>query len=87
MEEEKEKRVGVMESTGGRGTDFGLWGFREGLSEALTLMLSKIHKTKSGWGGSSRQKEQYVQNLQYVQEIEKALVAVKRRERETPQYA
>ena len=34
---EKEKRVGVMESTGGRGIDFGLWGFREGLSEEITL--------------------------------------------------
>lgn len=35
--EEKEKRVGVMQSTGGEGTDFGLWGFREGLSEEITL--------------------------------------------------
>lgn len=26
-----------MQSTGGEGTDFGLWGFREGLSEEITL--------------------------------------------------
>ena len=40
-----------MESTGGEGTDFGLWGFREGLSEEITVEQGLELSEGARWAG------------------------------------